>query len=121
MGKMIEPPFKVKPFPAYEAKPVGKPKGGLIVIHEVWGLVDHTKDVADRFAKAGYVVVAPDLLSETGITAELIGSLQEELFDPERRAKAQPKLRELMAPMQAPGFGEDTLMKLMPCYDLPHD
>jgi carboxymethylenebutenolidase len=33
---------------------------GLIVIQEWWGLVDHIKDVADRFAGAGFVVLAPD-------------------------------------------------------------
>jgi carboxymethylenebutenolidase len=34
---------------------------GLIVIQEWWGLVDHIKDVCDRFAKEGYVALAPDL------------------------------------------------------------
>ncbi|MGA9772391.1 MAG: dienelactone hydrolase family protein [Blastocatellia bacterium] len=34
---------------------------GLIVIQEWWGLTDHIKDIAGRFAEAGYVVLAPDL------------------------------------------------------------
>jgi carboxymethylenebutenolidase len=34
---------------------------GLLVIQEWWGLVDHIKDVADRFAAAGFVALAPDL------------------------------------------------------------
>ena len=34
---------------------------GVIVIQEWWGLVDHIKDVCDRFAKEGYVALAPDL------------------------------------------------------------
>ena len=34
---------------------------GVIVIQEWWGLVDHIKDVCDRFASAGYVALAPDL------------------------------------------------------------
>jgi carboxymethylenebutenolidase len=33
----------------------------LIVIQEIWGLVDHIKDVARRFANEGYVALAPDL------------------------------------------------------------
>jgi carboxymethylenebutenolidase len=33
----------------------------VIVIQEWWGLVDHIKDVADRFAEAGFVALAPDL------------------------------------------------------------
>lgn len=34
---------------------------GLVLLQEWWGLVDHIKDVADRFATAGFVVLAPDL------------------------------------------------------------
>jgi carboxymethylenebutenolidase len=34
---------------------------GIIVIQEWWGLAPHIKDVADRFAAAGFVALAPDL------------------------------------------------------------
>jgi carboxymethylenebutenolidase len=34
---------------------------GLIVVHEWWGLTDHIKEIADRFAAEGFVVIAPDL------------------------------------------------------------
>src|SRR2546421_12362580 len=34
---------------------------GVIVLQEWWGLVDHIKDVCDRFANEGYVALAPDL------------------------------------------------------------
>jgi carboxymethylenebutenolidase len=34
---------------------------GLIVIQEWWGLVDHIRDVCDRFAVEGFVALAPDL------------------------------------------------------------
>src|SRR5258705_7367699 len=34
---------------------------GVVVIQECWGLVDHIKNVCDRFAAAGYVALAPDL------------------------------------------------------------
>lgn len=43
---------------------LSKPEGGgpgIIVIQEWWGLVGHIKNVADRFASAGYVALAPDL------------------------------------------------------------
>lgn len=33
----------------------------MIVLQEWWGLVPHIKSVADRFAAAGYVALAPDL------------------------------------------------------------
>lgn len=34
---------------------------GVLVIQEWWGLVPHIKDVADRFAAAGFTALAPDL------------------------------------------------------------
>jgi carboxymethylenebutenolidase len=43
---------------------------GVIVIHENRGLVDHHKDVARRAARAGFLAIAPDLLSRQGGTAQ---------------------------------------------------
>jgi carboxymethylenebutenolidase len=43
---------------------------GLIVIHENRGLNDHVRDIARRFAKEGYVALAPDFLSRQGGTAK---------------------------------------------------
>jgi carboxymethylenebutenolidase len=45
----------------YLTLPSSKSGPGLIVIQEWWGLVDHIKEVADRFAAAGFVALAPDL------------------------------------------------------------
>jgi carboxymethylenebutenolidase len=55
---------------AYLAKPVGASANtpGVIVIHENKGLQPHIQDVARRVAKAGYVALAPDLVSKTGGT-----------------------------------------------------
>ncbi|HTU44999.1 MAG TPA: dienelactone hydrolase family protein [Bryobacteraceae bacterium] len=38
----------------------------VLVIHEIFGLTDWAQDVADQVAAAGYIAVAPDLLSGTG-------------------------------------------------------
>jgi carboxymethylenebutenolidase len=55
---------------AYLARPVKAGKyPGVIVIHENRGLTDHIRDVARRFAKQGYVALAPDFLSRKGGTA----------------------------------------------------
>jgi carboxymethylenebutenolidase len=47
----------------------------LILVHEIFGLTDWVRDVADRLAEAGYVAIAPDLLSGAALggggTAEL--------------------------------------------------
>jgi carboxymethylenebutenolidase len=50
----------------------------VIVIHEIFGLTDWARGVADQLAEAGYVAIAPDLLSGAGPngggTAELAGN-----------------------------------------------
>ena len=43
----------------------------VVVIHENRGLNDHTRDVARRFAAAGFTALAPDLLSRKGGTAAM--------------------------------------------------
>jgi carboxymethylenebutenolidase len=44
----------------YLALPESGDGPGVIVIQEWWGLVDHIKDLADRFAAEGFVALAPD-------------------------------------------------------------
>ena len=46
---------------AYLSRPSSGTGPGVIVLQEWWGLVGHIKNVADRFADAGYVALAPDL------------------------------------------------------------
>lgn len=49
---------------AYLAIPkISKKTPGVIIIHEVWGLNNQIEEVAKRFAKEGYAVIAPDLFS----------------------------------------------------------
>lgn len=38
----------------------------VLVIHEIFGMTDWVEDLADRVAEAGYIAVAPDLLSGMG-------------------------------------------------------
>ncbi|HRX84317.1 MAG TPA: dienelactone hydrolase family protein, partial [Phycisphaerae bacterium] len=45
---------------------VSGPAPGVLIIHENRGLTDWVRGVADRLAEAGYVAMAPDLLSQTG-------------------------------------------------------
>ncbi|TNF60626.1 MAG: dienelactone hydrolase family protein [Burkholderiales bacterium] len=46
-------------FPAYVARPAGTPKGGLVVLQEIFGVNSHIRSVADGYAADGYFVVAP--------------------------------------------------------------
>jgi carboxymethylenebutenolidase len=51
-----------------EPKNASGQQPGVIVVHENRGLVDHIKDVTRRIARAGFVGLAPDLLSRQGGT-----------------------------------------------------
>ena len=92
----------------YIARPDGEPIGGLVLIHEIWGLVDHIKDVADRFAAEGWLVAAPDILSHGGVApalgAELFAVVNSD--DEEARTAAQPRLREALSGMRAPDYAQ---------------
>jgi carboxymethylenebutenolidase len=46
---------------AYRADPAGTPKGGMVVIQEIFGVNHHIRAVCDRLAGEGYVAVAPAL------------------------------------------------------------
>ncbi len=46
---------------AYIAKPAGKPIAALIVIQEIFGVNGHIRDVADGYAKDGFLAIAPAL------------------------------------------------------------
>lgn len=46
---------------AYEARPGGEPRGGLVVAQEIFGITAHIRDVVDAYAAAGYHAVAPAL------------------------------------------------------------
>ena len=52
---------------AYLARGAGAgPRGGIIVIHEAFGMVEHISDLARRFAAAGFNAIAPNLYSRAG-------------------------------------------------------
>lgn len=55
---------EISAFVAYEDRKERMP--GLIIIHEIFGLNDHVREVARRFAMQGYAVIAPHLYSRPG-------------------------------------------------------
>src|SRR3979490_1197746 len=60
VGKMIElSAADGHKFAAYRAEPKGKPRGGLIVGQEIFGVNSHVKSVADGYAADGYLAIAP--------------------------------------------------------------
>jgi carboxymethylenebutenolidase len=58
----VDIPINAHSAPGYLAQPAdGQPHPGVVVIQEWWGLVPHIKDVVERFAREGFVALAPDL------------------------------------------------------------
>jgi carboxymethylenebutenolidase len=56
---------------AYKATPVGKPKGGMVVLQEIFGVNHHIRNVADRFVAEGYLAIAPGLFDRIGPDIQL--------------------------------------------------
>jgi carboxymethylenebutenolidase len=61
MGELIEFKANGGTDSGYLAIPEKGSGPGVIVIQEWWGLVEHIKDVCERFAGEGFVALAPDL------------------------------------------------------------
>jgi carboxymethylenebutenolidase len=81
MGHWIElKPEGADPIRAWRADPAGKPRGGIVVIQEIFGVNSHIRAVADRFAAEGYLAIAPAIFEhvEKGFD---VG------YDPESRAR----------------------------------
>ena len=61
MGELVQFKANGRMCDGYLAIPEQGSGPGVIVIQEWWGLVDHIKDVCERFAGEGFVALAPDL------------------------------------------------------------
>jgi len=77
---------------AYVAKPAGKPKGGIVVIQEIFGVNHHIRAVCDRLAGEGYAAVAPAVFDrqqpnfESGYTPDEIANARKFVANPDWNA-----------------------------------
>lgn len=72
MGKFIDLTSADGTFvKAYVAEPTGKPKGGVVVIQEIFGVNSHIREVADGYAAQGYLAVAPATFQRVQADVEL--------------------------------------------------
>jgi carboxymethylenebutenolidase len=108
---------------AYLTMPSGQgPFPGLVLVHEIWGLAPHIKDVADRFAREGFVVIAPDLMGSDPAIAPLFsqanveavmrfmftlppGKMRDQAFVQEELAKLAPDQRATVGTFFGTVFG----------------
>jgi carboxymethylenebutenolidase len=70
-------------FAVYVAEPEGLPRGGIVLIQEIFGVNSHIRGVCDGFAADGYKVIAPALFDriergvETGYSPDEVAAARE--------------------------------------------
>ena len=68
----VKIPAKDREIPAYRAMPAGgKNLPVVLVVQEIFGVHEHIKDVCRRFAKIGYLAVAPELYVRQGDVSQM--------------------------------------------------
>jgi len=100
VGKTIE--LKAKDgftLAAYRADPTGKPKGGLVVIQEIFGVNHHIRNVTDRFAALGYAAVAPALFDRAKRGVDI--GYDEAAIETGRNLRGEVKLEDSLLDLQA--------------------
>ncbi|SDY26045.1 carboxymethylenebutenolidase [Lysobacter sp. yr284] len=71
MAHWIDLDTPAGPVRAWRADPSGLPLGGVVVLQEIFGVNEHIRAVAQRFADAGYVALAPSLFDPVEREVEL--------------------------------------------------
>lgn len=68
----VKIPVKDGTIPGYRAMPAsGGPFATILVIHEIFGVHEHIRDICRRLAKSGYYAVAPELYARQGDVSKL--------------------------------------------------
>jgi carboxymethylenebutenolidase len=74
---------------AYRADPSGTPKGGIVVIQEIFGVNHHIRAVCDRLAAEGYAAIAPAIFDrqqpdfESGYSPDEIANARKFVANPD--------------------------------------
>ena len=74
---------------AYRADPSGPPKGGVVVIQEIFGVNHHIRAVCDRIAAQGYAAIAPAIFDrqhpdfESGYSPDEIANARKYVANPD--------------------------------------
>lgn len=91
-------------FGAWHARHQDARRGGLIILHAIWGVTPHIRELSDTLAEQGYEVMAPALIDPVEA--------------PFPEANTQPAiLDERMAMGEATGWGVTTLPRVQACID----
>jgi carboxymethylenebutenolidase len=58
-------------FGTYQAMPTGRPRGGIVVIQEIFGVNAHIREVCDGYAAEGYAALAPQIFDRVERNIEM--------------------------------------------------
>ena len=86
---------------AYEAVPAFAPKGGIVVIQEIFGVNNHIRAVVDGYAREGYAAIAPQIFDRAERDVELGYTDQVEFDKGLKLAFQDLKMPETLQDMQA--------------------
>jgi len=91
-------------FNAWHAPHQDARRGGLVILHAIWGVTPHIRELSDTLAEQGYEVIAPALFDAAG--------------EPFPEANTEPAiLDERMALGEATDWGLSTLPRVQTCID----
>jgi carboxymethylenebutenolidase len=80
MGKMTEVQMNDGvSIRVYRAAPLGTPRGGIVIMHEAYGMNDHIRGMCERYAAEGYLALAPALYDRVEHGVEIPGYSDEDL------------------------------------------
>jgi len=87
-------------FGAYEAVPSSKPRGGIVVIQEIFGVNSHIRNVAEGYAAAGYAAIAPQIFDRFERNVEL-GYEAQDMTRGVEIARGKLKMEQTLQDLQA--------------------
>ena len=87
-------------FGTYEAMPTSKPRGGIVVIQEIFGVNSHIRNVADGYAAAGYAAIAPQIFDRFERNVEL-GYEAQDMTRGVEIARGKLKMEQTLQDLQA--------------------
>jgi carboxymethylenebutenolidase len=93
------------PFAAYHAPPREARRGGIVMLHAIWGVTPHLRQLADSLAEQGYEVIVPSLMDAADAA-----------FPVEDTTPAI--LDNRMAMGKLTGWGASTLPRVQACIDM---
>lgn len=87
-------------FGLYEAMPKQRPRGGIVVIQEIFGVNAHIRNVCDGYAAAGYAAIAPQIFDRAERNVEL-GYEQQDMGRGIELARGKLKMDQTLQDVQA--------------------